>query len=136
MAIDSGNTKLWIGNGLRISEIKTVLNESTGDLGSLCKSSNINIWAKYKPFRYNAWYFASAAAHEDALTDANYGLNKVSIAGGALSFGIADANSPLWSSAIYDKPRGLTNNEQFRALDFADMTASSVKGYSQVFFFE
>ena len=131
MSKDSGNTKLWIGDGLRISEIKTVLGESSGDLGTLCKSSNINIWAKYKPFRYNAWYFANAAAHEAALADANYGLNKLNIASN-LAFGVSDATSPLWSSSLYDKPRGLTNNEQFRALDFADMTTSSVKGYSQV----
>lgn len=32
-----------------VSEIKNLLNESTLDLGSLCKSRNINKWSFYKP---------------------------------------------------------------------------------------
>lgn len=32
-----------------IEDVKKVLNESSNDLATLCKSENINIWSKYKP---------------------------------------------------------------------------------------
>lgn len=32
-----------------IDDVKQVLNESSNDLATLCKSENINIWSKYKP---------------------------------------------------------------------------------------
>ena len=32
-----------------IEDIKEILNESSNDIATLCKSSNINMWSKYKP---------------------------------------------------------------------------------------
>lgn len=54
-----------------IDDIKSVLGESSNDLATLCKSSNINVWAKYKPTVYPSpfpddWYKAK---------DGNYGIN-------------------------------------------------------------
>lgn len=54
-----------------IDDVKSVLGESSNDLATLCKSSNINMWAKYKPTIYPSnfpsdWYKAG---------DGNYGLN-------------------------------------------------------------
>ena len=54
-----------------IDDVKNILGEPSNDLGTLCKSSKINIWAKYKPTVYPSpfpddWYKAK---------DGNYGLN-------------------------------------------------------------
>ena len=54
-----------------IEDVKTVLGETSNDLATLCKSENINIWAKYKPTIYPSpfpddWYKAK---------DGNYGIN-------------------------------------------------------------
>ena len=54
-----------------IYDVKSVLGESSNDLATLCKSSKINIWAKYKPTVYPSpfpddWYKAK---------DGNYGIN-------------------------------------------------------------
>ena len=54
-----------------IDDVKSVLGESSNDLATLCKSSNINVWAKYKPTVYPSpfpddWYKAK---------DGNYGIN-------------------------------------------------------------
>lgn len=135
MAKDSGNTKLWIGDGLRISEIKAVLNESTGDLGSLCKSSNINAWARYKPFRNSSKVFeattnpAKTAAQnwEAAMIAAGFGfgssLNNLNFS--------ATQSSPSWQMGCL-LPRGVTSyNEPYRQLDFADLTSGSTYGYDK-----
>lgn len=34
-----------------IEDVRTVLGVSSYDLGTLCKSEKINMWAKYKPVR-------------------------------------------------------------------------------------
>lgn len=54
-----------------IDDVKSVLGESSNDLATLCKSSKINVWAKYKPTVYPSpcpddWYKAE---------DGNYGIN-------------------------------------------------------------
>lgn len=54
-----------------IEDVKTVLGETSNDLATLCKSSKINVWAKYKPTVYPSpfpddWYRGG---------DGNYGLN-------------------------------------------------------------
>lgn len=54
-----------------IDDVKSILGESSNDLATLCKSSKINMWAKYKPTVYPSpfpddWYKGG---------DGNYGLN-------------------------------------------------------------
>lgn len=54
-----------------IDDVKSILGESSNDLATLCKSSKINVWAKYKPTVYPSpfpddWYKAK---------DGNYGIN-------------------------------------------------------------
>lgn len=65
------NSNGIISAPVTIDDVKTVLGESSNDLATLCKSSNINMWAKYKPTIYPSdfpsdWYKAG---------DGNYGLN-------------------------------------------------------------
>lgn len=54
-----------------IDDVKRALGESSNDLATLCKSENINMWAKYKPACYPSpfpdnWYKAR---------DGNYGIS-------------------------------------------------------------
>lgn len=54
-----------------IDDVKRALGESSNDLATLCKSENINMWAKYKPTCYPSpfpdnWYKAR---------DGNYGIS-------------------------------------------------------------
>lgn len=54
-----------------VDDVKSVLGESSNDLAALCKSSKINVWAKYKPTCYPSpfpddWYKAR---------DGNYGIS-------------------------------------------------------------
>ncbi len=48
------NSNGVISAPVSIDDVKTVLGESSNDLATLCKSSNINMWAKYKPVDYSA----------------------------------------------------------------------------------
>ena len=54
-----------------IDDVKSVLGETSNDLATLCKSTKINVWAKYKPTVHTSpfpddWYKAK---------DGNYGIN-------------------------------------------------------------
>lgn len=41
--------------GVSIGDVKTILGETSNDLGTLCKSSHINPMARFKPVEYNTW---------------------------------------------------------------------------------
>ena len=110
----NNGTKIYIGSGsskgIRLrADIETVLGESSGDLGTLCKSNNINPWAKYKPFRSAAKSFTDSSAWSTAMTDAKYGFLSPS---GCLTFALSQT-PPSWETCYrtYGKPRGLSNNE-------------------------
>lgn len=53
-----------------IKDVQEVLGETSNDLATLCKSSNINKWAKYKPESYKAIIYMS----DDDRKSNNYGL--------------------------------------------------------------
>lgn len=87
-----------------VDDVKSLLGESSNDLATLCKSSKINVWAKYKPTVYPSpfpddWYKAK---------DGNYGLNitvdnRVS-SWSALVAEYSKANNGY--SNIYNRPSG------------------------------
>lgn len=54
-----------------VDDVKSLLGESSNDLATLCKSSKINVWAKYKPTDYNAAFSDNWSKGKDG----NYGLN-------------------------------------------------------------
>lgn len=89
------------GTGLTLTEIKTVLGESTLDLGSLCKSAQINPLAKYKPVNVASWGEITEAQRKAV----NYGLTAPSY---DASYTVAITRK--WT---YTKPNGY-----YRALDF------------------
>lgn len=54
-----------------IDDLKNLFGKGSGDLATLCKSSKINVWAKYKPTDYNAAFSDNWSKGKDG----NYGLN-------------------------------------------------------------
>jgi len=119
---------LYKGTGISIGEINTTLNAGTLDLGSLCKHTNLNPWAKYKPFRYNAYSFTNATAWENAMKSAGWGFGDTVTAVDTDYIFYWSGASKEWVSS-YLKPRGGSYNEYFRQLDFVDLTANSQNGY-------
>ena len=87
-----------------VDDVKSLLGESSNDLATLCKSSKINVWAKYKPTVFPSpfpddWYKSK---------DGNYGLNitvdnRVS-SWSALVAEYSKANNGY--SNIYNRPSG------------------------------
>lgn len=98
-----------------IDDLKSLFGEPSGDLATLCKSSKINVWAKYKPTVYPSpfpddWYKSK---------DGNYGLNitvdnRVS-SWSALVAEYSKANNGY--SNIYNRPSGGASSP-FRLGDF------------------
>lgn len=98
-----------------VDDVKSLLGESSNDLATLCKSSKINVWAKYKPTVYPSpfpddWYKSK---------DGNYGLNitvdnRVS-SWSALVAEYSKANNGY--SNIYNRPSGGASSP-FRLGDF------------------
>lgn len=87
-----------------IDDVKSVLGESSNDLATLCKSSKINVWAKYKPTVYPSpfpddWYKAK---------DGNYGIN-ITVENGKSNWKDLVAEYSKVNngySTLYDKPTG------------------------------
>lgn len=99
-----------------MGDISQAVGYSSLDLGTLISSSSssINKWAKYKPVRCNNWGIISA--QERAV--ANYGLSIPGAGYGSIAGSngmIANLASADWT---YLRPRGGSNNEPFRMLDF------------------
>lgn len=98
-----------------IDDVKSVLGESSNDLATLCKSSKINVWAKYKPTVYPSpftddWYKAK---------DGNYGIN-ITVENGKNNWKdlvgeYSKANNGYGN--IYDRPTGGAN-APYRLGDF------------------
>lgn len=98
------------------ADIETVLGESTGDLGELCRSSEINKWAMYKPVRSSEFGYVL----EYDLKDMMYGLK------------VTKYSSPtsllngFYGEWEYLQPRAngwnLSPKEIYRVFDFVKMT--------------
>lgn len=119
------------------SSINSALGTSYTDLASLCKASQINMWAKFKPI-----YHAGVGL----LTNAQRQDNSHSVSGYAISWGIMKPAVSSWSDYIntsngvvksgmwgYDRPVG-GSASPYRLADFAEVNNSGVatgNGYSQ-----
>lgn len=95
-----------------IYDIQHVLGNGSGDLGTLCRASQINKWAKYKPERLNKIGIITHAerrAHMFGFTKYAQPYNETSLLNPAKNYG------QYWG---YSKPRGGDSNEPYRLTDF------------------
>lgn len=95
-------------------DIGSAIGSASRDVGTLCTHSNINIWAKYKPFRSSITREATKAEHENA----NFGLGVMNGAKFSLFQNVADIVVSPNTTWQYFKPRGASYNEWYRMLDF------------------
>lgn len=95
---------------ISIYDVQRVLGNPSPDLGTLCRDSHINLWARYKPVQYPG--FPVRFQSSDAAFNAKTGLNVGTM---------IDLPSQVaaWSdlSIGYDRPLG-TLNSPYRLTDF------------------
>ena len=93
-----------------------VSSRNTFDLADLCTHENINMWAKYKPFRSSIMFFrqdgdSTKSDRDDEMRRVNYGIEPP---GTRDSSDIVSCKNDVWT---YLRPRG-TVSEPFRLADF------------------
>ena len=93
-----------------------VSSRNTFDLADLCTHENINMWAKYKPFRSSVMFFRqdgdpTKSDRDDEMRQVNYGIEPP---GTRDSSDIVSCKNDVWT---YLRPRG-TASEPFRLADF------------------
>ena len=105
---------------LKLSQTgEQVSSRDTFDLADLCTHENINMWAKYKPFRSSIMFFRqdgdpTKSDRDDEMRRVNYGIQPP---GTRDSTDIVSCINDEWT---YNRPRGknYTYNEPFRLSDF------------------
>lgn len=118
------------------SSINSALGTSYTDLAALCKSTAINMWAKFKPIYH---------AEKGLLKNSQRQDNSHSVSGYSISWGIMKPAVSSWLDYIdtsngvvksgmwgYDRPQGGTASP-YRLADFAEVNNSGVatgNGYS------
>lgn len=93
-----------------------VSSRNTFDLADLCTHDNINMWAKYKPFRSSIMFFRqdgdpTKSDRDDEMRRQNYGIQPPDP---RLSANIVSCINDEWT---YNRPRG-TVSEPYRLSDF------------------
>lgn len=93
-----------------------VSSRNTFDLADLCTHDNINMWAKYKPFRSSIMFFrqdgdSTKSDRDDEMRRQNYGIQPPDTRG---SSDIVSCINDVWT---YNRPRG-TVSEPYRLSDF------------------
>ena len=105
---------------LKLSQTgEQVSSRNTFDLADLCTHENINMWAKYKPFRSSIMFFRqdgdiTKSDRDDEMRRVNYGIEPP---GTRDSTDIVSCIKDVWT---YLRPRGknYTYNEPYRLSDF------------------
>ena len=102
---------------LKLSQTgEQVSSRNTFDLADLCTHENINMWAKYKPFRSSIMFFRqdgdpTKSDRDEEMRRQNYGIEPP---GTRDSSDIASCINDEWT---YNRPRG-TVSEPYRLSDF------------------
>lgn len=130
---DPVNKALSIQGGLSIDDVRQCLGVSSRDLGTLCQHANINKWAKYKPFRSSSVAFSDEDAMKAARRSALYGFSpdpsrQSSLDAPAVLF-VNNVMQNVHDSYVYSRPRGVSNSEWFRLLDFDGYNHRAVVGF-------
>lgn len=104
-------------SGLSIDEVRQCLGSSSRDLATLCKSSNINIWAKYKPVNKVGVITVTGRTSGSDYWHADDGKC-------GINYSVATSLGSLAAGFIHDLYNGLlgwsraSQNAPFRLLDF------------------
>ncbi len=101
---------------VRVEDVQTVLGESSGDLGTLCSSSKINPFSKYKPVRISGVdaSITNSTWWQGTAKNAGLKVNKLYLPTEI----IAAYNSGGLMGWVYEAPRGGTS-EPYRLTDYS-----------------
>lgn len=111
------NLTMHITAPVSINDVKAAIGSSSNDLGTLCRESNINKWARHKPVRYNKIGILT----DNERRSVAYGLyNKPQEYTDIYLVRLARdcAFNPLSNYWVYQTPRGSSFNEPYRLTDF------------------
>lgn len=109
-----------------LEDVKSVLNEDSNDIATLCKSNNINMWSKYKPVKLSKKFVTDTLNSDGKSWNAPSGrlgwwLGNNNVNDAALVIPLVtsksdfDDNKAKWT---YNKPYG-SDNSPYRLSDFA-----------------
>lgn len=109
-----------------IEDVKKVLNESSNDIATLCKSNNINMWSKYKPVNLRKKFVPDTLNSDGRSWTAPRGrlgwwLGNNTVNDAALVIPLVSRKSDFDSDKakwIYNRPYG-GNESPYRLSDFA-----------------
>lgn len=100
------------------TDIPSALGSSSKDLGTLCKTSTINIWARFKPVRYAKQGDLTIAERQSV----NFGL----VAREVSAITNPNASSiPSTAAWTWNPP-----NQYYRITDFLDLSQPTINGYN------
>ena len=123
MVVGSDNSRLVAP--ITTTDVGTVLQSSSHDVGTLCSLNSINKWAKYKPVRYST----VTKLTEEQLKSVNYGLvpseNPEIVSKEGLTY---DGEIQLGAEWIYNKPTG-GSSSPYRLGDFLNAKDVEEPGY-------
>lgn len=105
-----------------IKDVQQTIGNASGDLGTLCKSSTINKWSKYKPTIYKGLFPAQSSQYK--ADDGNCGLIVPSVSSYPALSSWFDSNSD-WQ---YAPPTG-GESSPYRLGDFNNYCHSSVSPF-------
>ena len=99
------------------TDFQQVSTRDTFDLAALCTHPNINMWAKYKPFRSSIMFFqqdgdSTKSDRDEEMRRQNHGIQPPDMRS---STNIASCINDVWT---YLRPRGKDYNELYRLADF------------------
>ena len=109
-----------------IEDIKEILNESSNDIATLCKSNNINMWSKYKPVNLRKKFVPDTLNSDGRSWTAPSGklgwwLGNNTVNDAALVIPLVSRNSDFDNNKAkwtYNKPYG-GDSSPYRLSDFA-----------------
>lgn len=111
--------------GISTTLVANTIGVSSNDVGTLCTSSKINKWSKWKPVRYNTLTGITL----EQLSFVNYGLDLLSYTNFNNMIDAMRNNLNNWN---YLKPRGMaTYSEPFRLGDFRNYMHDAVNPISE-----
>lgn len=123
--------------GISTGDIAYVLGSSSSDVGTLCQHDSINKWAKFKPVRHAKWGELSLA--DRSFASFGFATSPTYWEGDEQKRGIfANTFSDVYNASVvnqgewnYLRPRGISQFEPYRMLDFDEYKTSAYTGGGQ-----
>lgn len=118
-------------NNISIMDVRNALGYPSMDLGTLCTCNNVNMWAKYKPVRYNFTTSRPSNWWKGQNGDCGMTINYYSVANSTNIQTLINKIKANESCFTYNKPRGGVT-EPYRLGDFAGYNSNATHNVAQI----